>query len=588
MQALGKGGRTDRLIAISFGLLLVACLLFVSAVSGRFSLSALEADNAMRLVEIQDYLNGQNWFDVSQARLGPGGGTAMHWSRLVDLPILLIRAVLDVFLSPEAALYWAVMIWPPLSVLLLVFGLVAGARFLGGRAVLIFTCIIAGTILFRHQNFLSGSIDHHNLQMGFLAISLAFSIDPKRTPASLALAGAALASSLAVGVEVYLFVAVICAFHGLDWAVAGRAARNGAAAFGASLGLMTAVFFFASISPSDYGAVSCDALSIVTVCAAMLGGLGLAIAAFSLSAKSLVWRLAGLGILGAACGLLLKLQAPQCLANPIDALPEFVRTMWLDNVAEARPFFAPRPNMLQEGPFMIGISLVAALVSAWQIRTGTHRRAHILFLALILADLFMTLQQIRFYSFGHIFAILPLGVWVAGLYSAKPEGGERGVAYVLALAVSVPLVWGAPGLFLKGKAANGGTSPVAGATCAGPDTLAALDAQPAGLVLAVADTAPDILRHTGQRALYGHYHRNVAGIDLALRIFITGPDEAAELIESGGVNYILACPSHPEMTLLGQAYPEGLAARLVAGDRVTFLTPIVAAESGETLYAVTR
>jgi len=32
MQALGEGSRTDRLIAIGFGLLLVACLLFVSAV----------------------------------------------------------------------------------------------------------------------------------------------------------------------------------------------------------------------------------------------------------------------------------------------------------------------------------------------------------------------------------------------------------------------------------------------------------------------------------------------------------------------------------------------------------------------------
>jgi len=591
MQASGKAVWADSAIVAGFGLVLVGCLLLVSAVSGRFELAALEADNAMRLVEIQDYLNGQHWFDVSQTRLGPEGGTGMHWSRLVDVPILLIRAILSAFMSPESALYWAVMIWPPMSVLLLVFALASGARFLGGRAVLVFTGIIAATILFRHPNFLSGSIDHHNLQMGFLAMSLAFSIDPKRTPVSLALAGAALASSLAVGVEVYPFVAVICAFHALDWAFAGRAAQKGAAAFGASLGLMTTVFFLASIAPSQYGAVHCDALSLITVCAAMLGGLGLAIVSFSLSGRALVWRLAGLGLLAIACGLLLKLQAPQCLANPVDALPEFVRTMWLENVSEARPLFAPRPNMLQEGPFMVGITLVAAMVSVWQIEMGVHRRAHTLFLALIAADLLMTLQQIRFYSFGHVFAILPLGAWVAGLYSAKQEGGQGGVAYVLALALSVPLVWSAPGLFLKAKPAGGDASAMVEGpegACTSQDVLAALDAQPEGLVLAVADAAPDILRYTGQSALHGNYHRNVAGIDLALRIFIARPDEAAKTMQAGGIDYVLSCPSHAEMTLLKDANPDGFAAGLVAGDPMAFLTPIMGSEGGVALYAVKR
>jgi hypothetical protein len=588
MGASGKADRVGLAIAIGFGLLLVGCLLLVSAVSGRFALAALDADNAMRLVEIQDYLNGQNWFDVSQARLGPEGGTAMHWSRLVDVPVLLIRAILDVFLLPEAALYWAVMIWPPMSVLLLVIALAAGARFLGGRAVLVFTCIIAASVLFRQQNFLSGSIDHHNLQMGFLAMSLAFSIDPKRRPVSLALAGGALASSLALGVEVYPFVAVICAFQALDWAVAGRAAQKGAAAFGASLGLMSAVFFLVSIAPSQYGAVYCDALSLITVCAAMLGGLGLAGAAFSLSGRSLVWRLAGLGMLALACGLLLKLQAPQCLVNPVDALPEFVRTMWLENVSEARPLFALRPNMLQENPFMVGMTMVAALVSVWQIEMGVHRRAHVLFVALIAVDLLMTLQQIRFYTFGHVFAILPLAVWVAGLYSAKPDGGQRGAIYVLALAVSLPLVWGAPGLILKAKPAGGAAAPNVEGACTGQELLAALAAQPEGLVLAVADAAPDILRYTGQSALYGNYHRNVAGIDLALRIFIARPEEAAAMMHAGGIDYVLACPSHAEMALFGKTYPEGFAARLAAGDSMAFLTPVAASDAGDALYAVER
>ena len=573
-------------IALGFGLLLVACLLAVSGVSGLFSSSAIDADNAMRLVEIQDYLAGQNWFDVSQARLGPDGGTAMHWSRLVDLPILAIMSLLDVFLPSDAALHWATMIWPPVSVLFLVWALVMGARFLGGRETLVFTCIIAATILFRHQNFLSGRIDHHNLQLGFLALSLAFSIDPQRRLASLAIAGAALASSVAIGAEVYPFVAVICAFHALDWALSGRVAQRGAMAFGLSFAAMTVIFFAASVAPANYGVVYCDALSLVTVGVALLGGAGLGLAAASLSGRSLPWRLAGLGLIGLGCGLLLAFQAPQCLANPLDGLPSIVRTLWLEQVDEARPLFAARPNAWQEIPFMVGISLVAAIVSLFQIELGINRRAHVLFLLLLVLDIVLTLQQVRFYAFGHIFAILPLGAWVGGLFAARPDGGERGVGYLLALAVSVPLVWGAPGMFLK--PAPDSSAPVAAASCASTDILSALDAQPEGLVLAVADAAPDILRYTRQRALHGHYHRNAAGIEMALRIFISPPDEAAGLMRAGGVSYVLACPSHGEMQMLAKAHPEGLAARLAAGDKMDFLTRVAGNAGGETLYAVTR
>ncbi|WP_340692243.1 hypothetical protein [Hyphomonas sp.] len=586
MDRPARTGMADLAIVLGFGLLMVASLLVVSAVSGLFAASSMDADSAMRLVEIQDYLAGQNWFDVSQARLGPDGGTAMHWSRLVDLPVLAITSLLDVFLPSDAALHWATVVWPPISVLLLVWALVSGARFLGGRETLVFTCIIAATILFRHQNFLSGSIDHHNLQLGFLALSLAFSIDPQRRPTSLAVAGAALASSVAIGAEVYPFVAVICAFHALDWALAGRAAQRGAVAFGVSLAAMTAVFFAASVAPANYGAVYCDALSLVTVSAALLGGVGLALAAVSLSGRSLPWRLTGLGMIGLGCGLLLALQAPQCLANPLDGLPSIVRTLWLEKVDEARPLFAARPSAWQEIPFMIGISLVAATVSLFQIELGINRRAHVLFLLLLVLDIVLTLQQVRFYSFGHIFAILPLGAWVAGLFTGRPDGGERGVGYLLALAVSVPLVWGAPGLFLK--SASGSSPAVADVACASPDMLSVLNAQPEGLVLAVADAAPDILRYTGQRALHGHYHRNAAGIEMALRIFISPPDEAAALMRADGVAYVLACPSQGEFQMLAKAHPDGLAARLVAGDALDFLTPVAGKAGGEMLYVVTR
>src|ERR1700752_4875323 len=53
----------------------------------------LSTDDAMRLVDVRDFLAGQSWFDLTQHRLSPPEGVAMHWSRLIDLPLaMLIRA----------------------------------------------------------------------------------------------------------------------------------------------------------------------------------------------------------------------------------------------------------------------------------------------------------------------------------------------------------------------------------------------------------------------------------------------------------------------------------------------------------------
>ncbi|HKC33385.1 MAG TPA: GtrA family protein, partial [Xanthobacteraceae bacterium] len=43
-----------------------------------------DTDDAMRLVQLRDFLGGQGWFDLHQPRLGPPVGYDSHWSRLID------------------------------------------------------------------------------------------------------------------------------------------------------------------------------------------------------------------------------------------------------------------------------------------------------------------------------------------------------------------------------------------------------------------------------------------------------------------------------------------------------------------------
>jgi hypothetical protein len=67
-----------------------------------------DPDDALRLVELRDWLGGQGWFDVTQYRIDPAhGGVAMHWSRLVDVPLAAVVVALRPLLGGSGRN------WPP-------------------------------------------------------------------------------------------------------------------------------------------------------------------------------------------------------------------------------------------------------------------------------------------------------------------------------------------------------------------------------------------------------------------------------------------------------------------------------------------
>jgi hypothetical protein len=88
----------------------------VSLLRGRFGQPGPDGDDVMRLVQVRDLLAGQGWFDLHQYRLGPDGGTLMHWSRIPDIPIIVLTGLFDLFLPQDMALAWAISVWPPRSV----------------------------------------------------------------------------------------------------------------------------------------------------------------------------------------------------------------------------------------------------------------------------------------------------------------------------------------------------------------------------------------------------------------------------------------------------------------------------------------
>ncbi len=73
----------------------VSALLLLTKLGAIRGLQLPDPDDVMRLVQVRDLYAGQSWFDMTQHRVdAANGGVAMHWSRLVDLPLLAIIAAL--------------------------------------------------------------------------------------------------------------------------------------------------------------------------------------------------------------------------------------------------------------------------------------------------------------------------------------------------------------------------------------------------------------------------------------------------------------------------------------------------------------
>jgi hypothetical protein len=566
---------TAQLWAWAMAATIFLSVVVVSLIKGRLGQPGPDGDDVMRLVQIKDLLAGQGWFDLFQYRLGPQGGTLMHWSRIPDVPILTLTALFDLFLPSETALAWATTVWPPLSLLIVLAGLALAARHLGEGKLLVFTFIVALPVLFAHFRFLSGAIDHHNLQLGFLAVAVGASLDRLVAPRSMALSAVMLALSVAVGIELYPFVAVLCGFHALDWAIRGETVRRGTVAFGAMLAVAIAVCFFGTVPPSHWGRVYCDSLSIISFLALAIGGGGLALSAMFLSGYSLRVRLVGLVAVGAACGLMFVFQGSQCLANPLDVLAPDVREIWFNSITEARPMFAQESGSWPFIAYAMGTSLVGLAISVGGVIRGQNIRTYLMFALLLTLGLVLMLYQVRFYVFASLLAIVPCAMWVTQVYIAgRKEGGSR-VAYLAPLVLANPALWALPPTLLvppEAKAEKG--------ACLSEEMLAVLNSMPPGMILSDANVGALLLNQTAHSVMSANYHRDTDGIAASLKAFGLPPDEVLALLAENQVDYVLMCPGAAEITTFSRLRPDGFLARLSVGDVPEWLQPVAPVSPG--------
>lgn len=532
-----------------------------------------DPDSMLRLLGVRELVDGKGWFDLFQPRLGPDG-IWMHWSRLVDLPLAVIVAAFRPLVGAEGAELVMLNVWPPLLLVPFVLGLASIAHRLGGWHAVAWTLVLlllapAVTLIFRPMR-----IDHHNLQAVLIVWMMAGLVRADQGWKPAALAGAMAGFSLAIGMEMLLVIVAGTTGLCIAWVIEGARWRPALRGYGLSFAGVTTGLFLATVAPERWTTPACDALSMVYVAVAVIGGVGIAlIARFPKGAPAgAADRVVRGGLLVGVGSLLLAVTAhtgPLCLLGPYAGLDPRLGPIWLDHVTEAKSIVAIYASEWWTIPLHYAAPVVASLLGLALVRSVARdvRPGLALLVGVVATSTLVGLIQVRGVVPAQTLGAAAAGALVAAArrLAADNPGRLRAALRYVWLPLC-PLAW----YFVMMPFADQEEKLAYRAMLASLDTCraeigAALETAPPGLIAAPSNLGSYLLMRTPHRVLAAPYHRNAAGLLLAEDI-LAGPDGVAALDRAGG-RYVVICRSDSEVGLIAKRGPDGLVARLVAGER---------------------
>ena len=529
----------------------------------------------MRIMQVRAWLHGQGWYDLRNYRMNPPAGANIHWSRLVDLPIAGLILGLRPWLGGAAAERWAVAIAPLLPYLLLLFSLALTARRLLGATAypLAFLALFfAGSA---NGMFMPERIDHHGWQLALLALGISAIADPKRVRGGLAL-GIATALSLAIGLEMLIYLALACAAMVLFW-VDDAAERERLRAYAVALGGGTAFAFLVFASNDNWNAV-CDALSPVWLSDALIGSALLFILAWLPPAD---WKRRLLLALGA--GLIVAafhaLTWPHCLQRLEGVSPE-VERLWLSHVKEARPVWM---HGWRIATLVVAVPITGTVgwaLTIWLRRKDAEARRRVIGAAApgIVAGLLL-LWQTRTGPAAQMMAVVGGAAiiwfllprfWRSSSSVARVLGAT--LVFLVGAGAAVPLVLD----FIPEAKAKQRDQQIGRANrlCGTMWGLRPVALQPRGVVITFVDLGPRLIAVTHHDAITGPYHRNGQQIADVMNFWRGSADQAHALAAKYHANYVLSCPNSSTTTIFMAEAPKGFYAQLQRGQAPKWLAPV--------------
>jgi len=556
------------------------------------------SDDMMRLSQVRDLLGGQGWFDVDQSRFITPEGGAMHWSRIPDIFIASLIMMATPFVGTANAEIFAALAWPCLVLVALVSGLLLLVRRYGGGLTGQLIALATVATFAPIFQFWPGRIDHHGFNAVLTVWAFAALGWQARPLAGSFLAGLLTVALVSVALEALPMAVGLIGAAGLFWLTGERDRET--FAFGLSLGL-GALIFAALDAPGWSGARAvCDAYGWAHMRAFLAVGAGftvLGVAGYRLD--TLPRRMITAGVIGGVVIALATLLARDCIADPYAGVGDTARTAWLSLVSEARSLASKFDQVPAVAIFYFAPPLMSLFALGWLV--WQRREVSLGALALILAlALVVTVWQVRAMIFAQVLAVVPIAL--AGAMALRHWRTVRGplplIGFAAIMLVLSPKSWwmiSTNAFAARAEASVAGeirepgfaTPGLALRTCQSKAAYAELAGISGGTVFSPIDLGAAVITHTPHRALIAPYHRNVQAIGFAAETWAMDPDAAVDALRSAGADYLLVCPGLAELDVHVGRGPDGLAARLLAGEVPEGLEPL---RMGETLeiFAVTR
>ena len=566
----------------------------------------IDPDDYMYLAQIQDWLNGQGWFDSMQYRMNPPNGVPIHFSRIFQLPIALTAQLFGLFFDPHTALFVAAAILPPLLLLFFFRALpwcvtplvpARWARFIA------FLTLFSGTLLFQ---FAPGHVDHHGANIFLMALALGFLARAVLDPPAFknaAAAGFCLGLSLVIALEVLPWLLLFAAWFGLWAVVTGKPAARNALAFALALWATGVAGLLLSVAPQHWLEANLVAFSSVYV--ALIGLIGLCfVCAAAFAARPLPIRLGAVGAFVMVGGFCFLNAFPALRQGPYGAVDPELTAQFFKYISEARPGY-----LLADGDmwqiiitlFMPVIAVLAAIYFAFTAKeTGRRWIWCVIFTGESAAILLYTFYQARFNGSMALFCLFPLTALFAALWQTL-DARRPGILTVpkltlLACIAPLPLVF-IPAAYNHARVDTGlllFPAAAGASSCNSTGLVHMLNLEvyygkrPL-VIMNDIDMGPELLFKTKHKIIGALYHTNVAGYRDGMQFFTTqDPEIAHKIAKAHKVDLVVFCKNLSDMytteTNEHQAFlgdvpkPAPLkstfAEQLVKGDTPLWLKPI--------------
>ncbi|NBX73435.1 MAG: hypothetical protein EBQ89_03965 [Alphaproteobacteria bacterium] len=389
-----------------------------------------DPDDYMRMVQVHDFVNGQNWYDRTIKDLDPDHAFTQDWSRLPDVPLAaLIHAARFIGFDLYSASYMAAYLWPLALLAALLWLYWRGQKLFLPADAFWLTLVLFVCNYFATRDFSPMRIDHHAYQQlcGLASFFLLIAALRCSQNDKAMLAGIVSSVAWAMGGEAWM--PILLFLLGLSFLAVGNFPAAMVAGKKYAFGLMMgSIVLLPAIRPVHEWLTFSFALpSLHNILLASLACSVFSIALMAGQKHTKIFFISS----GVFALWLITLLSPEAFNGIYGSLSPANTRLIIDQVTEAKPLYAfvqdYRPNLWQtilaaaKLGYSIAMPLVACLFAFYM--AEKKKKAYWWFAALVLLVLLLLgcFWQIRALTHANVYALPLVAAFIWHLWRRKKK-----------------------------------------------------------------------------------------------------------------------------------------------------------------------